>query len=132
MKTIRIIFALFSFGALASTAVNSLDVTGKWSGTIDVKDESSGTGVTTPVEVRFEQHDAALSGNIGRPEDNEVVPIKNAKLDGNKLYFEASNGETLGPVKFNLTVNGDRMEGDMKTAVDTGAITGKVKISRKK
>ena len=132
MKRRWLIFGLMFSLAAAIAATNALDITGKWSGTIDVKDESSGTNITTPVQVQFQQRDAAISGNIGRAEDNDLVPIKNAKVEGNKIYFEASSGETLGPVKFNLIVDGDHMEGEMKTSVDTGDITGKVKISRQK
>lgn len=132
MKKRWLIFGLMFSLAGAIAATNALDITGKWSGTIDVKDESSGTNITTPVQVQFQQRDAAISGNIGRAEDNDLVPIKNAKVEGNKIYFEASSGETLGPAKFNLIVDGDHMEGEMKTSVDTGDITGKVKISRQK
>ncbi len=132
MKTRLFIFGLI-FSVIAVLAfAGDPDISGKWSGTIDVRDEGSGTNITTPVQVQFQQRDAKISGNIGRAEDNDVVPIKNAKVEGNKIYFEASSGETVGPVKFNLTVTGDRMEGDMRTSVDSGDITGKVKISRQK
>ncbi len=106
------------------------DVSGLWTGTIDIKDEGSGSTITTPVRIEFDQQKAAISGKIGRPEDSENVPIKNAHMEGNKIWFEASNGETAGPVKFVLTVDGDRMEGDMKTALDTETLNGKVKVTR--
>lgn len=130
MKRISIfcIFLISLSALLAATA----DVSGLWTGTIDIHDESSGTNITTPVRIELNQQPDAISGKIGRPEDLEVVPIKNVRMEGNKIWFEASNGETAGPVKFALTVNGDNMEGDMKTALDTETINGKVKVTREK
>ncbi len=108
------------------------DVSGLWTGTIDILDQGSGTTITTPVRLELDQHSNAISGKIGRPEDVEVTPIRNAHQEGNKLWFEALSGETASPVKFALTVDGDHMEGDMKTALDTETINGKVKITRSK
>ena len=68
------------------------DVSGLWTGTIDIHDESSGTNITTPVRIELNQQPDAISGKIGRPEDLEVVPIKNVRMEGNKIWFEASNG----------------------------------------
>jgi len=119
---------IFCFGVLTAAS----DVSGLWTGTIDIKDQGSGTTITTPVRIEIDQQSAAISGKIGRPEDPEVVPIKNARMEGNKIWFEASNGETAGPVKFVLIVAGDSMEGDMNTALDTETINGKVKVTRSK
>ncbi len=110
----------------------SANITGKWSGTISVQDEGSGTAVTTPVQVQFEQQAAALSGKIGRAQDTDVVPLTNAKLTGNTVYFEAASPETEGAMKFILTVTGDSMEGNMRGSIDNGDIVGKVKLTREK
>ncbi len=110
----------------------STDITGKWSGTISVQDEGSGTNVTTPVQVQFEQQAAALSGKIGRAQDTDVVPLTNAKLTGNTVSFEAASSETEGAMKFVLTVTGDSMEGNMRGSIDSGDIVGKVKLTREK
>jgi hypothetical protein len=120
--------ALFLIAGVAQAA----DFSGDWSGTIDVKDEGSGTDITTKVKFRFVQTGDTVSGTVGRQEDVERVPVKNVKIEGNKLIFEATNGETSAPVKFILVVDGDRMEGDMKTALDSQPLTGKVKVSRVK
>jgi hypothetical protein len=117
---------------LFALGLSAADLDGKWAGTIDVKDAGSGTTITTPVQVQIEHKANALSGHIGRPEDNESVPIRNARVEGKTLYFEASNGETEGAVRFVLTLEGDRLEGEMKGSVDTGDIVGKVKLTRAK
>ncbi|MDQ2898216.1 MAG: hypothetical protein M3Y07_00260 [Acidobacteriota bacterium] len=114
---------------LLGAAVN---ITGKWSGTIAVQDEGSGATITTPVHVQFEQQSTALSGKIGRVEENDVIPISNAKLDGNTVYFEAASPDTEGPMKFVLTLTGDRLEGNMHGSTESADITGKVKLAREK
>ena len=52
--------------------------------------------------------------------------------DGNRITFEASNGETSKPVEFELTIAGDTMAGGMKTALDNETLTGKVNVARSK
>ena len=106
------------------------DVSGKWSGTIAVKDEATGTVYTTPVQIEINQQASTISGNIGRVPGSDLVPIKNARISGNIITFEASSDETSGPCKFTLTVTGDSMEGNMTGAVDNEDITGKVKVTR--
>lgn len=128
MKRVSILCGLVI--SLSAVVAAAADVSGLWTGTIDIKDEGSGATITTPVRIEIDQQSAAISGKIGRPEDPQDVPIKNAHMEGNKIWFEASNGETAGPVKFSLTVDGDRMEGDMKTALETEPINGKVKVTR--
>ena len=120
------------FSLLLAAALAAADVSGTWTGTIDVKDETSGTTISTPVKIRFDQKAAVISGKIGRAEDAEAVPIQNAKIEGNRISFEASSEETSGPCKFVLVVEGDRMEGNMKAAVDAQELNGKVKVTRAK
>jgi hypothetical protein len=108
------------------------DLTGRWTGTIAVDDAGSGTTITTQVHIDLQQKDDGLSGKIGRIEDNDVVPIKNAHMEGDTLSFEAASDETSGPMKFSLKIAGDRMEGTMKGSIDSGDINGKVKLTRDK
>ena len=128
MKRVLVIYGLVI--SLSAALCAAADVSGLWTGTIDIKDEGSGTTITTPVRIQIAQESAAISGKIGRPEDPQEVPIKNVHMEGNTISFEASNGETAGPAKFVLTVDGDRMEGDMKVALDTEPLNGKVRVTR--
>jgi hypothetical protein len=128
MKRILLLSAFLLVAAFANVA----NFAGNWIGTINVKDESSGTDITTSVKFQFSQAGDIVSGTVGRQEDTERIPIKNVKVDGNRITFEASNGETSKPVQFELTMAGDTMAGDMKTALDNETLTGKVKVSRSK
>ena len=123
----------FLFLLLISCALGfSADLTGRWTGTILVADPGSGTTITTQVQVEITQRAEGVSGKIGRAEDRETVPIKNVRLEGDTLYFEAASEETTGAMKFVLKVDGDRMEGTMKGAIDSEDINGKVKLTREK
>lgn len=127
MKRSRVLYGLLFL--LLNTAF-AADISGKWSGTIAVRDQSSGTVITTPVEIQFSQQDSTVSGKIGRAREADAVPIRNIRIEGNKIYFEAASEETTGPCKFSLTITGDIMEGDMTGAVESEDIIGKVKITR--
>jgi hypothetical protein len=117
---------------LTSAFLFGADPTGRWTGTIAVDDTGSGTTITTQVHIELQQQGDGVSGKIGRIEDTDVVPIKNARVEGDTLIFEAASDETTGPMKFSLKIAGDRMEGTMKGSIDSGDINGKVKLTREK
>ncbi len=106
------------------------DVSGRWSGSIEVADNAGGSSITTPVRAEFEQKANLVSGKIGRREDEQAEPIRNGKVDGTKVSFEVSSVETTSAMKFNLVLQGDHLEGEMKGTVDSGEIVGKVRLTR--
>lgn len=111
--------------------LSAADITGKWAGSIEVEDSSSGTTINTTVRAEFQQQSDKISGTIGREEDQQRESIRNAKLEGGKhLTFEVSSPEASGLIKFVLTLDENRMEGQMSGAIDSGPITGKVHLSR--
>lgn len=128
LHRMRTLILMFLVCALALGA----DVAGTWTGTIAVDDTGSGTTITTQVHIELQQQGDGLSGKIGRVEDSDAVPIKNAKMVGDTLVFEAASDETTGPMKFSLKIAGDRMEGTMKGSIDSGDINGKVTLTREK
>jgi hypothetical protein len=107
-------------------ALSGSDLTGKWSGTIEIADE----GATTPVSVQFVQKADVVSGKIGRTGGGEEESIRNGKVDGKKVSFEVNSAHGL--MKFTLTLEEDRLEGEMKGTADDGEIVGKVKLAREK
>jgi hypothetical protein len=106
--------------------LSGADVSGKWSGTIDVED----AGNTTEVQVELVQKAGAVSGKIGRTGGGDEGTIRNGKVDGEKVTFEVVSAQTTNPFKFTLTLVNDRLEGEMKGAMDEGEIVGKVKLNR--
>ena len=121
---LMVVFSLALYGA---------DISGKWSGNIEVADPGNGDKINTPVKAEFTQKGDAISGKIGRAEDENAEPIRNARIEGKNLVFEVSTSEATSPMKFTLVLVGeDRMEGEMKGAIDSGAISGKVALKKVK
>ena len=113
-----------------AAALMAADVSGKWTGNVEVDDPTGGSTINTQVRAELRQKADAITGTIGRQEDQEAESIQNAKLDGKRLTFEVSSAETTGLVKFVLTLDGDRLDGEMSGPMDGTAITGKVHLSR--
>lgn len=119
--------ALWMLPCLA-LVLSGADLTGKWSGTIDVED----SGSSTPVEVQLVQKSELVSGKIGRAGGGDEGDIRNGKVEGAKVSFEVIAHDNNSPFKFTLTLIEDRLEGEMKGSVDEGEIVGKVKLTRDK
>lgn len=117
---------------LLAVSLAGADISGIWSGTIEVPDMGSGTTVRTPVRAQFEQKQNEVSGKIGRREDDDQVKIRNGKVEGKKIFFVVSSEQTDGDMKFDLTLDGEHIQGEMKGAVDSGPIVGKVSLIREK
>ena len=114
-----------------AAALYGADVTGNWTGNVEVTDPGSGEKIITPVKAQFEQAASTVSGKIGRAQDQELEAIRNGKLDGDTLTFEVQPPEATSPMKFNLVlVRQDHLEGEMRGAIDSGNIAGKVTLDR--
>jgi len=106
--------------------MSGADVSGKWSGTIDVED----AGSTTEVKVELVQKADSLTGKVGRTGGGDEGEIRNGKVDGQKISFELLSSYSTTPFKFTLTLVNDHLEGEMKGSMDQGEIVGKVKLTR--
>lgn len=120
---------LWLLPCLAATLM-AADVSGKWTGTVNVEDPSGGPNIEVRVRADLLQKADAITGAVGRQEDQQGETIRGAKLDGQRLTFEVSSTEANGLVKFVLTLDGDRLDGEMSGSMDGTAITGKVHLSR--
>jgi hypothetical protein len=128
MRKLCVLICLLGAAVVGVAAAD--DVSGRWSGSIEVADSAGGSPITTPVRAEFEQKANLVSGKIGRREDERAESIRNGKIDGTRISFEVSSPETLSSMKFKLTLQGDRLEGEMKGTVDSGEIVGKVRLTR--
>jgi len=118
---------------LMALAMYGADVSGKWTGSVEIADPTSGDKIQTPVKAEFTQKGGDVSGTIGREEDTEAETIHAGKLDGKNLVFEVTPHEAGSPIKFTLVLlSDDRIEGAMEGAMDVGRITGKVILTRVK
>jgi hypothetical protein len=113
---------------LLAFALSGADVSGRWSGTIDIED----SGSSIPIQVEFVQKSDAVSGKVGRAGTGDEGTIRNGKVDGTKVSFEVVSSETSSPFRWTLTLVNDQLEGEMKGSVDEGEIVGKVKLTREK
>jgi hypothetical protein len=129
MRRLWLLFYLPLLGALPLLS-GAADITGRWSGSIEVADNAGGTSITTPVRAEFEQKANAVSGSIGRREDEKAEAIRNGKIEGVKISFEVTSPETMSAMKFSLVLQGDHLEGEMKGMIDSGEIVGKVRLQR--
>jgi hypothetical protein len=120
---------LWLLPCLAATLM-AADVSGKWTGTVNVEDPTGGPNIEVRVRADLLQKVDAITGAIGRQEDQQGETIRSAKLDGKRLTFEVSSTEANGLVKFVLTLDGDRLDGEMSGSMDGTAIAGKVHLQR--
>ena len=109
------------------------DVSGKWTGSVEINDPTSGDKVSTPVRAEFVQKGGDVSGTIGRTQDADGETIQAGKVDGKNLVFEVKPADSTTALKFTLVVSADdRIEGGMEGAMDVGKISGKVVLTRVK
>ena len=117
MKSI-LVTLLLAFAWTLSAA----DLTGKWSGTVDLKQD--GEAQTIPVIMVVKQEGNKLTGTAGPEEDQHE--IQNGLVDGDKVTMQVDGGDDTFYLE--LTVAGDEMTG----AVKRGQDGEKMKISLKR
>jgi hypothetical protein len=120
--SIALLFAAHAAGA---------DVSGTWRGVVEVNHGGGAPTINAPIQLRLEQKGNALTGEIGHEgSDAKPAPIQNARVEGSEIYFEASSEETQGPIRFRLKIEGKRLTGQMRGAVEQGPISGRVDLTR--
>src|SRR5713101_2240051 len=77
--------------APAAGGEKKIDVSGKWSGTLEFKNSSGETGSGSAYMI-LKQEGNKISGS-GGPNEGEQHPLREGKLEGNRLTFEALDGE---------------------------------------
>jgi hypothetical protein len=82
---------------LASVPAFSADIDGKWSGSVDTPNG--------PIDVHytFKAEGTKLTGSTTNAMDNSEIPLKNGKIDGDKVAFSLDIDFGAGPTTFNYT-----------------------------
>jgi hypothetical protein len=94
---------------LGAWTVSAADLSGKWTGTIDVKE--NGESKTVPVLLILKQDGTKLTGSGGGNEDDQHALTKGS-VDGDKVTLEAKTDEDTFFLE--LKVDGDQMTGDVR------------------
>jgi hypothetical protein len=93
----------------SAMTLSAADVTGKWAGSFEVKNDD-GEKQNQPAYLVLKQEGDKLTGTGGPAEDRQEAIIS-GKVDGNKLIFVAEREGR--PMNFNLQVDGDSMKGEV-------------------
>ena len=124
MKLLSLVFLILVLTITATAA----DVTGKWSGTYTVTGPDGSAGDSNPAFLILKQSGATLTGTAGGDEA-EQWPIENAKIENNKITgtVNPSDGATY---TVSLTVDGDRMTGEVTVSQGGQTMKGKIELKR--
>jgi hypothetical protein len=124
MKLLSLMFLTLVLTITATAA----DVTGKWSGTFAVTNPDGSAGEPNPAVMILKQTGSTISGTAGTSEA-EQFPIDNAKIDGNKISGTVNPNDGATYV-VTMTVNGDRMAGELTVTQGGQTIKGKIELKR--
>jgi hypothetical protein len=103
---------LVSLLLLAAWTLSASDLTGKWSGTVDMKQD--GEAQTIPVIMIVKQDGNKLTGTAGPEEDQHA--IQKGLVDGDTITMEVDSGEDIFYLE--LKVDGDQITGAVKQGTD--------------
>lgn len=95
--TTRIRSLLLSVLLLAAAPAFAADVDGKWDGALDTPQGPVNVSFTFKAEA-----DNKLTGSTAGP-DGASIPLKNGKIDGDKISFAFDVDFGQGPFTFNYT-----------------------------
>lgn len=111
--------------AVAGCHKQAKDATGHWTGAIHVLPAGGGQRVDAVVVI-FEQQGDVVTGTLGPSEMNQL-PFKKGRTTGKNLRIEMEGN----PIVFVLTLDGDRLSGEIQDANDPSKILAKVELKRK-
>jgi hypothetical protein len=113
---------------LCALSLIGAEVTGKWSGTADAKRDDGSTS-TENVYFTFKQDGNTVTGTASGP--NEDHSIRNGKVEGNTITFELEP-DGRGIFKVKVTVDGDKMTGDVSSDNAGGVKVATLSLKREK
>ena len=110
---------------LCGTAL-AADVTGKWSGTVMMKNPEGQTEAH-PVWMSLKQTGDSLTGTAGPTADRQSE-IKDGKVDGDKLEFKVNVEDAS--VNIQLRAEGERLKGEAIISTPEGKLTAGLDLKR--
>jgi hypothetical protein len=110
---------------LASIAY-AAEVTGKWSGSAAVQTPDGPKDATAAFVLK--QSGAEVTGTAG-PNAERQAPIQNGKIADGKMTFELATPDGA-VIKFDLTVDGDRMKGEANAEASGQRMNIKLDLKR--
>lgn len=121
---------LLSLCLLLLPLTAAADVSGKWSGSMDIK-TPDGTVQSTPVTAEFKQDGKTVTGTAGREGDDQLT-IENGLLDGGTLTFDVEAPD--GKYSVSLKLVGDsKLQGETTFSDPQGnKLTAKLAFERAK
>jgi hypothetical protein len=102
---------------LASLAFAAADVSGKWTGTMDVK-MPDGSVNSTPVTAELKQTGATVTGTAGVAGQDQFA-LEKGTLAGNQLTFEVHAPDGVYAIKATV-VSETQIKGDISFTVNGG------------
>jgi hypothetical protein len=124
MKTL-FVFLLMTLVVLTAAAA---DVTGKWSGSFITTAPDGNIRESTAL-LDLKQSGTDITGSVG-PNEEERYPIGKGRIDGNKITLEVQNENRS--MKFELTLAGERMQGEANMTADSETRKAKLDLKRVK
>ncbi len=108
---------------LSITTAGASNVTGKWSGTMQLEGQTR----FEPVYMVPKQEGNKLAGS-GGPNENEQNPFEGGKVEGNKLMFDIPLGESS--MHFEMESQEDQITGEMRRQREGKVETAKISLKR--
>ena len=118
-----------SFAQSAPPATNPTpqNITGKWSGSLEIHKPDGEVDQTTALLILNQSGDT-VTGTVGPNEDGQMA-IKEGKVVGSEIQLKAemNNGT---PIVFHLHFEGDHLKGDLTSETPDGKLTGKLDLTQ--
>jgi hypothetical protein len=123
MRKLAALAAIGMVTLTAHAAAQTPGLSGTWAGRF-----VQPNGGSNPIQLNLTQKGTALTGTMG-PSANRQWPIEKGEVTGAKATFEVHQGGAVH--RFTLTLDKDKLQGEMRTEVDGQTITSKVDVERK-
>jgi hypothetical protein len=124
----KLFLCLILAAALAGVAMADVDVTGKWSGTLNLAGPNGETKETTALLV-LKQTGAEITGTVG-PNEEQQFPIQKGKIEADVITLQADHdGHTL---TLDLKLVSGRITGEVSMTGDGQSMKAKLDVGRQK